>query len=51
MSPKQKENTERVSTYVTDEQLSLLKVKSKEKGMTVSGFIRLLIIESITEEK
>ena len=41
------ENTERISTYVTSEQLELLRVKAKEKGMTVSGYIRMLIIESI----
>jgi len=39
------ENTERISTYVKPEQLELLKAKAKEKGMTVSGYIRLLIIE------
>jgi len=41
------ENTERISTYVTPEQLELLRLKAKEKGMTVSGFIRMLIIEGV----
>ena len=41
------ENTERISTYVTPEQLNLLKVRAKEKGMTVSGYIRMLIIEGV----
>lgn len=45
--PRPIENTERVNTFITKEQLEALKVKAKEKGMTVSGFIRLLIIESI----
>ena len=48
MSPKPIENTERVSTYISAEQLTALKVKAKEKGMTVSGYIRLLILESIS---
>lgn len=48
MSPKPVENTERVSTYISKEQLDLLKVKAKEKGMTVSGYIRLLILESVS---
>lgn len=51
MSPKEVENTERVSTYIAKEQLELLRSKAKEKGMTVSGYIRLLIIESISENK
>ena len=41
------ENTERISTYVTPEQLDFLRVKAKEKGMTVSGYIRMLIIEGV----
>ena len=44
------ENTERVSTYITPAQLEALKVVAKTKGMTVSGYIRLLIIEGIKEE-
>lgn len=51
MSPKPIENTERVSTYISKEQLDQLKIKATEKGMTVSGYIRLLIIESILEKK
>ena len=42
---RQKENTERVSTFISLELLESLKVKAKEKGMTVSGYIRLLIVE------
>ena len=45
--PKPIENTERISTFVTSEQLSELKTQAKSKGMTVSGFIRMLIIDGI----
>jgi len=48
VSPKPIENTERVSTYISTDQLVSLKIKAKEKGMTVSGYIRLLILESIS---
>lgn len=41
------ENTERISTYITKPQLELLRVKAKNKGLTVSGLIRLLIIEFV----
>ena len=50
MSPKSVENTERVSTYISAEQLESLKLRAKEKGMTVSGYIRLLIIESVEKK-
>lgn len=45
--PKPIENSERISTFVTPEQLSRLRVRAKSKGMTVSGFIRMLIINEI----
>ena len=45
--PKPIENTERISTFVTPKQLSELKIQAKSKGMTVSGFIRMLIIDGI----
>lgn len=50
MSPRQIENTERVSTYISKEQLERLRTKAKEKGMTVSGYIRLLILESVSDK-
>ena len=50
VSPKPIENTERVSTYITSEQLRALRMNAKDKGMTVSGYIRLLIIESLTQK-
>jgi len=49
VSPKPVENTERVSTYISKKQLELLRKKASEKGMTVSGYIRLLIIESVSK--
>ena len=45
--PKPIENTERISTFVSPEQLTELKVQAKAKGMTVSGYIRMLIIDGI----
>lgn len=51
MSPKPVENTERVSTYISKEQLERLREQAQNKGMTVSGYIRLLIIEAVSGEK
>ena len=42
---KPKENTERVSTFISSDLLDAAKKKAKQKGMTISGYIRLLIIE------
>ena len=42
---KPKENTERVSTFIPSELLDVVKKKAKQKGMTISGYIRMLIIE------
>lgn len=49
VSPRPIENTERVSTYISSEQLELLRKKAAEKGMSVSGFIRMLILQSVSE--
>lgn len=46
---KQVENTERISTFVTKEALEKLKLKANSKGMSVSGYIRMLIIEATKE--
>ena len=43
------EYTERISTFITPETLDALKINAKKKGMTVSGFIRMLIHEDIDE--
>jgi len=44
-------NTERISTFIPKSTLETLKQKASEKGMTVSGYIRLLIIQDTTEKQ
>jgi len=51
MSPKQIENTERVSTYIRKEHLESLKIKAMERGLNVSSLIRMLIVEYLNEKK
>jgi predicted DNA binding CopG/RHH family protein len=41
------ENTERISTFVTSDILEKLKGKASSRGMTVSGYIRMLIIDAV----
>ena len=51
MSPKAIENTERVSTYISKDKLDALKQIAKSRGMTVSGYIRLLIMDDIAKNQ
>ena len=44
------ENTERVTTFVPKNVMDALKKCAKSKGMSASGYIRMLIIEA-TQEK
>lgn len=41
------ENTERVTTFITKEQLAEIQSFARSKGTTVSGYIRMLIAEDI----
>lgn len=45
------ENTERVTIFITKEQLTKVQEAAKAKGMSVSGYIRLLIIENMDAQK
>lgn len=51
MSPKAVENTERVSTYISEADLQMLKKMANENGMTVSGYIRFMIKQGINNWK
>lgn len=44
------ENTERVSTYVSKETLKALQEQAASKGMTVSGYIRYLIMDAVKQQ-
>lgn len=43
--PKQKENTCRINVFITPDMLEKLKLEASEKGTTVSGLIRMLLID------
>lgn len=51
MSPKPKNNTERISTFLTQEQLEKLKEEAKRKGLTVSALIRLAVLDYIEKQR
>ena len=42
---KQKENTERINVFFSSETLYTLKQLAIKKGLTVSGLIRMIVLE------
>ena len=42
---KQKENTERLNIFLSPQIVEKLKSLASERGMTVSGLVRLIILE------
>jgi hypothetical protein len=45
MSPKSPDNTERINVFFSKAVLKQLKIEAKERGMTVSGFVRMIVLE------
>ena len=45
LSPKNKENTERISTFLSPEVLEALKKEALSKGLTVSALMRMVLTE------
>ncbi|MCI8552469.1 MAG: hypothetical protein HFF56_05670 [Lawsonibacter sp.] len=50
MSPKPKAYTERVSTFLSAQQLDALKQEAEQKGTNVSALIRMIILEHLAEK-
>ena len=51
MSPKSKVNTERINVFFSAEALERLKDEASEKGMSVSGLVRMIVLEWLKGEK
>jgi predicted DNA binding CopG/RHH family protein len=45
MSPKSLENTERINVFFSPAVLDRLKQEAAERGMTVSGLVRMIVME------
>ena len=45
MSPKSPENTERINVFFSPAVLDRLKREAAERGMTVSGLVRFIVME------
>ncbi len=51
LSPREKANTERVSTFLSERHLSQLRQEAEEKGTNVSALIRMIILEHLAIKK
>lgn len=51
MSPRPKANTERTNVFFTPQVMEQLKKKAEEKGTSVSGLIRMIVLEYLAESK
>lgn len=50
MSPREKANTERVSTFLSKSHLDALKQDAEAKGINVSALIRMIILEYLAKK-
>ena len=51
MSPREKANTERVNVFFSADVLEKLKTDAREKGTTVSGLIRMIVLSYLQESE
>lgn len=51
MSPKQKENSERINVFFSKSSLDDLKREAQIKGMSVSGLVRMIVLEYLSNKK
>lgn len=50
MSPREKSNSERINVFFSPEVLAKLKKIAAEKGTTVSGLVRMIVLEHLAEK-
>ena len=51
MSPRKKANTERTNVFFTPEVMEQLRKMAIEKGTSVSGLIRMIVLEYLANTK
>ena len=51
MSPKEKSNSERINVFFSPDVLQKLKTLAVEKGTSVSGLVRMIVLEYLAEKK
>ena len=50
MSPRDKEFTERVAVFFTPEQLEQIKAEADKLGLTVSAYVRMVVMKEVNRE-
>lgn len=50
MSPRESGNTEKVQVFFSKETLSQLKQESQEKGISVSGMVRMIVLQYFSKK-
>jgi predicted DNA binding CopG/RHH family protein len=51
ISPKEKQNSQKVSIFLSPEHLEAIRQEAEKKGTTVSGLIRMIVIEHLDKGK
>lgn len=51
MSPRPKSNSERTNVFFSQEVMETLKKLAEEKGTSVSGLIRMIVLEYLSKQK
>jgi predicted DNA binding CopG/RHH family protein len=47
MSPRKSEFTERINVFFTPEQLERIKAEADKHGLTVSAYIRMVVVKEV----
>ena len=49
MSPREKEFTERINVFFTPEQLAQVKAEADKFGLTVSAYVRMVVVKEVNQ--
>lgn len=47
ISPREKRNTQKISIFLSPEHLDSIRKEAEEKGIAVSGLIRMIVIDHL----
>ena len=50
MSPKDRQYTERINVFFSPEQMEQIKVNADRLGISVSAYVRMVVIERLNEK-
>ncbi len=49
MSPRDKEFSERINVFFTPEQLERIRAEASKLGLTVSAYVRMVVVRELTK--